>query len=55
VQSARRATATLNRASAVQAKDRLSELTTPYNLEAGGWVLIRHEKPYKFESKFGPS
>jgi hypothetical protein len=41
---------------AVQARDRLSELiTTPHNLETGDWVLVRHEKPYKFESKwFGP-
>jgi hypothetical protein len=39
----------------VQARDRLSELTTPYNLEAGDRVLVRHEKPHKFESKwFGP-
>jgi hypothetical protein len=33
----------------------LSELTTPHNLEEGDWVLVRHEKPHKFESKwFGP-
>jgi hypothetical protein len=55
VQSARQAAATATHNRAVQARDNLSELTTPHNLEAGDWVLVRHEKPHKFESKwFGP-
>ena len=36
----------------MQARDRPSELATPHNLEAGDWVLVHHEKPYKFESKW---
>ena len=55
IQSVRQAAATATHNRAVQARDRLSGLTTPYNLEAGDWVLVRHEKPHKFESKwFGP-
>jgi hypothetical protein len=55
VQSARQAAAAATHNHAVQSRDRLSELTTPHNLEAGDWVLVRHEKPHKFESKwFGP-
>jgi hypothetical protein len=31
------------------------ELVRPHDLEAGQWVLVRHENPQKFESKwFGP-
>jgi hypothetical protein len=31
------------------------ELVRPHDLDAGQWVLVRHENPQKFESKwFGP-
>jgi hypothetical protein len=36
-------------------RDRRNETVTPHALEEGDWVLVRHERPQKFECKwFGP-
>ena len=36
-------------------KDARDDLVKPHTLEEGEWVLVRHERPLKFESKwFGP-
>src|SRR5216110_3253557 len=38
-----------------KAKSDRDEVVTPHALEEGDWVLVRHEKPQKLESKwFGP-
>jgi hypothetical protein len=40
---------------AVQAKEMRDELVKEHELSEGEWVLVRHENPQKFESKwFGP-
>src|SRR5436190_5412378 len=40
---------------ALKAEGVQDEIVTPHSLEEGDWVLVRHEKPQKLESKwFGP-
>ena len=40
---------------AVRDKNVRDELVRPHDLDAGQWVLVKHENPQKFESKwFGP-
>ena len=40
---------------ALKAKGVRDEIVTPHSLEEGDWVLVRHERPQKFETKwFGP-
>jgi hypothetical protein len=40
---------------AVQAKEAKDEIVQPHDIDTGDWVLVRHEDPHKFESKwFGP-
>lgn len=40
---------------AVQAKEMRDELVKEHELREGEWVLVRHENPQKFETKwFGP-
>ena len=53
--AARREAALASYRRAVKEQDRRNELVTPHALEVGEWVLVRHENPQKFESKwFGP-
>jgi hypothetical protein len=55
VRSARQEAAELTYERAVQAKEARDETVRPHDIEAGEWVLVRHENPQKFESKwFGP-
>jgi len=40
---------------AMRDKNTRDELVKPHDLDAGQWVLVRHENPQKFESKwYGP-
>jgi hypothetical protein len=40
---------------AVKEQGQRNDLVTPHALDSGEWVLVRHENPQKFESKwFGP-
>ena len=40
---------------AMKNKDARDDLVKPHTLEEGEWVLVHHERPLKFESKwFGP-
>ena len=55
VRSARQEAAELTYTRALQAKEAHNELVKPHDIEVGEWVLVRHEDPQKFESKwFGP-
>jgi len=41
--------------SALKDKAVRDEIVKPHKLDAGEWVLVRHENPQKFEAKwFGP-
>ena len=53
--SARQEAARATYERAAKARDIRNEIVTPHALQEGDWVLVRHEKPQKFESKwFGP-
>ena len=55
VQSARQEASRVTYERALRAKAARDELVQPHNLTEGEWVLVRHEDPQKFESKwFGP-
>jgi hypothetical protein len=55
VQSARQEANRNTYETALQQKQRRDDLVQPHKLEVGDWVLVRHENPKKFESKwFGP-
>jgi len=55
VQSARQEATRLAHERALRAKDVHDERVVPHHLDAGQWVLVRHENPKKFEPKwFGP-
>jgi len=55
VQSARQEAAIAMYERALKAKGAQDEIVTPHSLDEGDWVLVRHEKPQKFETKwFGP-
>ncbi len=55
VQSARQEAAVAMHERALKAKGARDEIVTLHSLEEGDWVLVRHEKPQKFETKwFGP-
>ena len=55
VQSARQEAARATYERAVKAKKASDETVEVHSLQEGDWVLVRHEKPQKLESKwFGP-
>jgi hypothetical protein len=55
VQSARAQAAIAAYEEAVRSKTTRDAIVKPHELEMGEWVLVRHESPKKFESKwFGP-
>jgi hypothetical protein len=55
LQSARQEAATASYERAFKDKNVRDDIVTPHKLEEGEWVLVRHENPHKFESKwFGP-
>jgi hypothetical protein len=55
LQSARQEAAAASYERAFKDKMVRDDIVTPHKLEEGEWVLVRHEKPHKFESKwFGP-
>jgi hypothetical protein len=55
VQSARQEASRVTYERALRAKAARDELVQPHKLAEGEWVLVRHEDPQKFESKwFGP-
>lgn len=55
LESARKEAAFATYERAMKDKDARDDLVKPHTLEEGEWVLVRHERPLKFESKwFGP-
>jgi len=55
LQSARREAAIVTYERAFKDKTARDELVQPHKFQEGQWVLVRHENPQKFESKwFGP-
>jgi len=55
LQSARKDAAIASYERALKDKSARDKLVTPHELEQGQWVLVRHERPQKFEAKwFGP-
>jgi hypothetical protein len=52
VQSARQEAARRNYEKALRAKEARDENVQLHNLDIGEWVLVRHENPQKFESKW---
>jgi uncharacterized protein with von Willebrand factor type A (vWA) domain len=55
VQSARTEAVLASHERAMKAKTAPDGVVQPHELDAGDWVLVRHENPQKFESKwFGP-
>ena len=55
LQSARQEAAAASYERAFKDKETRDNVVTPHKLDEGEWVLVRHEKPHKFETKwFGP-
>ena len=55
LQSARKEAVIASYERAARDKDSRDEIVTPHELDEGEWVLVRHETPQKFESKwYGP-
>src|SRR5436305_374185 len=55
LQSARQEAAIATYERAIKDKNFRDDLVVPHTLEEGQWVLVRHERPQKFEAKwFGP-
>jgi hypothetical protein len=55
VSTARQEAARATYERALQVKELRDELVQEHELSEGEWVLVRHENPQKFESKwFGP-
>jgi len=55
LQSTRKQAAIATYERAIKDKNQRDDLVVPHKLEEGQWVLVRHERPQKFEAKwFGP-